>query len=135
MDGSVKVAVGEQTGWQWKENVSDEVPDAKHLALVSLSFPHRSLETSAPGIPTTSASELASNDPLVKVYSVPFEELAGFINTVKTIPSSADTINGGDRRQWVMQTGRTKNNNSGIIARAEQALRELWDMIQVIPVH
>ncbi|KAI5820266.1 putative 3-hydroxy-3-methylglutaryl CoA reductase [Pyronema omphalodes] len=127
LDGSVKVAVGQETAWQWKENAAEEVVGAKHLALVSLSFPPATLETSAPIIPVTSTAKLLSEDAASKVYSVPVEELPGFINTVKTIPSSAS--DDSDRKHWVMQTGR-KSANGGLIARAELAVRELWDMIQ-----
>lgn len=128
LDGSVKVAVGQETAWQWKENAAEEVVGAKHLALVSLSFPPATLETSAPIIPVTSTAKLLSEDDSSKVYSVPVEELPGFINTVKTIPCSASDAS--DRKHWVMQTGR-KSANGGLIARAELAVRELWDMIQV----
>jgi len=131
LDGSVQVAVGEQTGWEWKENAADAVLGAKHVALVSLSFPN-SL-ASSPVLPVTSATELPSNDAATKIYSVPFEELNGFINMVKTVPTiNSDSADEGEQKEWVMQTGRgSKGSNNGIFAQAEEAVRSVWDLIQV----
>lgn len=128
MDGSVKVAVGEQTAWSWKENAADEVTGAKHLALVTLSFPRASLETS-PLLPAFSdATEIVSADPLTKVYAVPIEELPEFINTVRVVPTSV--VGNGEKRQWTMQSERAKRSGN-VIARAEQVINDLWEVIKV----
>jgi hydroxymethylglutaryl-CoA reductase (NADPH) len=132
MDGSSKVSVGPETGWQWKENVAEEIPAAKHVALVSLSFPPQSSATSSPVIPSTSATELQSEDPSTKVFSVPFDELPGFINTVKAIPAAdAESTEENATKQYIMQTGRGKSGKGSWIARAEDAVRNVWDLIQV----
>lgn len=141
LDGSVKVTVGQHTGWQWKENVTSSSDDAKHLALVSLSFP-LSMETPQPVLPLIAAAEeLGSNDPLARVYAVPFDELPSFIKSVKTVPSSiappsadADDSSVGldERPQWVMQTGPRTGETAGLPVRMWQAIKSLWTIIKVI---
>ena len=135
LDGSVTVAVGQETDWKWKETAAaaDEFAGAKHIAVVSLSFPPLSLATSTPILPSSvSATELESKDPSTKIYAVPFEELGIFINQVKTLPSNSDTTDEDERKQWVMQAGRgSRASHGGIIARTEEAARNIWDLIQV----
>ncbi|KAA8910112.1 putative 3-hydroxy-3-methylglutaryl CoA reductase [Sphaerosporella brunnea] len=127
MDGSARVSVGQETGWQWKENTADEVTGAKHVALVSLSFPPQSLATSSPVLPSTSATELESEDPATKVFSVPYDELPGFISSIKVVP--AESTEEGATKQYTMQTGR-KSSSGNLISRAEDAVRNVWDLIQ-----
>ena len=135
LDGSVKVTVSQRTGWQWKENVtspSDALP-AKHLALVSLSFP-LAMEAPQPVLPLISAAEeLGSSDPLTRVYAVPFDEFPGFIKSVKTVPSSSIPAGDDDERpQWVMQTGSQTGEAADMLVRMWQAIKSLWTLIQVI---
>jgi len=120
--------VNEQSGWHWKEYSGEDVSDAKHIALVSLTFPFVSL-TTTPVFPVTpSAKELPSDDLTTKVYSVPFEDLPGFVNAIKTIPSIQDTGK-GERKRWVMQTGR-RPSGQGFITRTKGGILGVWDLVQ-----
>lgn len=134
LDGSAKVIASQHTGWQWKENVTSpsDALLAKHLALVSLSFP-LAMETPQPVLPLISAAEeLRSNDPLTRVYAVPFDELPGFIQSVKTVPSSSIPAGDDDERpQWVMQTGSQTGEAADMLVRMWQAIKSLWTLIQV----
>ena len=131
LDGSVKVSVSEYSDWLWAENVAaaEDVVGTKHLALISLSFPPTALETSAPVLPVfPAATELVSEDPLTKVYAVPIEDVSDFINVFNAVPASL--ADGGEQRQWLLQTGSAQRSGN-LIARAKEAIKDLWNIIKV----
>ncbi|KAI5793125.1 putative 3-hydroxy-3-methylglutaryl CoA reductase [Geopyxis carbonaria] len=134
MDGHVDVAVGEETGWKWKETSMETVPDAKHIALLSLKFPATALKTSSAVIPYTTVAELPSDDSSKRVYAVPYEELSSFVSSIRTMPTAEeDETVDGEKRQWVMQIGEilgTKGPKTGVIARVQETIYNLWDIVQ-----
>jgi hydroxymethylglutaryl-CoA reductase (NADPH) len=131
LESSARVAVNEQSGWQWKEYSGEDVSDAKHIALVSLTFPLVSLDTTPVFPITPSAKELPSDDLTTKAYSVPFEDLPGFVNAIKTIPSTQEDATGkGEQKRWVMQTGR-RPSGQGFITWIKGGILGVWDLIQV----
>lgn len=139
LEGSVTFNVGEHTGWEWKENSSEIITDERRLVLVSLSFPSESLAEFSPIFPNIAAAEeLPSDDPSIKVYTVPFDDLPGFISTLKTIPTIAtdnteedEMIVGGRHKKWILQTGSTKKpNTSGWFKSAGNAFSDIYDMIK-----
>lgn len=135
MDGHVDVAVGEETDWKWKETSMETVPNAKHIALLSLKFPVTALETSSPVIPDTTATELPSDDSSKRVYAVPYEGLHSFVSSIRTMPTiEEDETADGEKRQWVMQIGEilgTKGPKTGVVASVQEAIYNLWGIVQV----
>ncbi|TGZ83659.1 hypothetical protein EX30DRAFT_327285 [Ascodesmis nigricans] len=125
MEGKVELALGQETGWKWEENVAGKVSGAQNMVLVSLQFPEPTLGNSSPVFPEVSAQELPSEDSTTRVYSVPQDELPGFLASVQAVDSDEP------KRQWVMQIGDLRQGrNTGLAARITDAASNVWKLVQ-----
>ncbi|RPB12220.1 hypothetical protein P167DRAFT_169242 [Morchella conica CCBAS932] len=132
MDGSARVAVGEETQWKWKEIGNDGYESATQLALLTLSFPKDFNGFSAPIPPNGSiASIVPSTEESTIVYALPYDEISSFVNSVSELPTAdAEKSEEGEKtRRWVMQSARS-NASGSWIERAQSTIENFKQLIQ-----
>ncbi|KAL7272424.1 3-hydroxy-3-methylglutaryl-coenzyme A (HMG-CoA) reductase isozyme [Rhizina undulata] len=135
VDGSVRMAVGEQTQWQWKE-VGAEYNDqnAKQLALLTLFFPGGS-SSFAPLLVNSSATVLPSTQDSTVSYAVPYDELTGFVDAILEVPTSDEHgIKSEKSKRWIMQAGDSaiysKHGEAGLVQRAKEAWGSFMEVLK-----
>ncbi|KAG0130156.1 putative 3-hydroxy-3-methylglutaryl CoA reductase [Tuber indicum] len=110
LDGSVRVGLGEETQWKWKEigNRAMEDKSAMELALLTLSFPVGSKFSVL--VPSNSSAIALPSGLSSAAYAIPHSELNTFVDSVAELPAADGHDNQGRRRRWVQvgldRTGR-----------------------------
>ncbi|CAZ84695.1 unnamed protein product [Tuber melanosporum] len=101
LDGSVRVGLGEETQWKWKEigNRAMEDKSAMELALLTLSFPVGSKFSVL--VPSNSSAIALPSGLSSAVYAIPHSELNTFVDSVAELPAADGHDNQGRRRRWV----------------------------------
>ncbi|RPB03751.1 putative 3-hydroxy-3-methylglutaryl CoA reductase [Choiromyces venosus 120613-1] len=109
LDGSVRVGLGEETQWKWKDIGTQDMEDksATELALLTLSFPVGS-KFSVP-VPANSSAIALPSDLSSAVYAIPHSELNSFVDSVAELPAAEGHSNQG--RRWV-QVGLDRTKRS-----------------------
>ncbi|KAL9115706.1 MAG: hypothetical protein Q9227_000074 [Pyrenula ochraceoflavens] len=133
--------LGEQTAWRWQPVGADEAQNAaQHLALSTLIFPSTFSSSSklaplaetvpvpsnitANSIPTTPnlLSPISQDSSLA--FSLPFQDVQYFLDSVREIPDRSDVITEHNTKVWNLKTARYSASNAPRSLRVW--LRDAW---------
>lgn len=96
------------------------------FALLPLSFPASSSSNSPlPMIPTSLAVTLVSSTDNTHIYSVPFEKIGEFANSVVEIPAALAEEN-KDGKKWIVATKDARNYRAILQAGIVNTIQEMW---------